>query len=99
MQRREFIALLGGMSLAAPRLARAETPTKGFRLAGVSPVGLVPDSIPNSKGLLGALNGLGYKHGENLIFEAPAKPPGPALAPEKIVEELKARKVDVIVAW
>jgi putative ABC transport system substrate-binding protein len=99
MRRREFIALLGGMGLAAPRLARAEAPTKVFRLAVVSPMGLMPDSIPNSKVLLGALNSLGYKLGENLIFEGPTGAPGKAVAPEKIVEELKARKVDVIVAW
>jgi putative ABC transport system substrate-binding protein len=59
----------------------------------------MPDSIPNSKVLLDALSERGYKLGENLIFEGPSKPPGPALAPEKIVEELKARKVDLIVAW
>ncbi len=99
MRRREFIALLGGVSLAAPGLARAETPTKMFRLAVVSPMGLMPASIPNSKVLLGALNTLGYKVGENLIFEGPTAPPGKVVAPEKIVEELKARKVDVIVAW
>ena len=99
MQRREFIALLGGMAIAAPRLAKAETPTKVFRLAVVSPMGLMPNSIPNSKVLLGALSELGYKLGENLIFEGPAAPPAAPLLPAKIVEELKARKVDVIVAW
>jgi putative ABC transport system substrate-binding protein len=48
---------------------------------------------------LGALAERGYKVGENLIFEKPSAPPGPAVAPENIVKELKARKVDLAVAW
>ena len=99
MQRREFIALLGGMALAAPGMARAEMPEKVFRLALVSPMGLMPAGSPNGKVLLGALNALGYKAGENLIFEAPTAPPGKPVPPEKIIEQLKARKVDLIVAW
>jgi len=99
MRRREFISLLGGMALAAPGLAKAETPTKVFRLAVVSPMGLMPAANPNAKVLLGALSTLGYKLGENLIFEGPTAPPGQLVPPEKTVEELKARKVDVIVAW
>ncbi len=99
MQRREFITLLGGMAAAAPGLARAETPTKVFRLAVVSPMGLMPQASPNAKVLLGALNELGYKPGENLIFEGPTAPPGSIVPPEKIIEQLKARKVDLIVAW
>jgi putative ABC transport system substrate-binding protein len=62
-------------------------------------MGLIPESNPNSKVLLGALEGLGYKRGENLIFEGPDRPPGQPVSPEKIVEELRARKVDLIVAW
>ena len=99
MQRREFIALLGGMALAAPGMARAEMPEKVFRLALVSPMGLMPAGSPNGKVLLGALNALGYKVGENLIFESPTAPPGKPVPPEKIIEQLKARKVDLIVAW
>lgn len=99
MQRREFITLLGGMAAAAPGLARAETPEKVFRLAVVSPMGLMPQASPNAKVLLSALNGLGYKPGENLIFEGPTTPPGSLVPPEKTIEQLKARKVDLIVAW
>jgi putative ABC transport system substrate-binding protein len=70
-----------------------------FRLAVVGPMGLMPEGIPNAKVLLGALNGLGYRLGENLVYEGPAGPPGPPVPPGKIVDELKARKVDLIVAW
>ncbi len=99
MQRREFITLLGSMAIAAPRVAKAEMPTKLFRLALVGPMGLMSEANPNAKVLLAALNSLGYKLGENLIFETGAGPPGRPLPPEKIIEQVKAKKVDLIVAW
>jgi hypothetical protein len=40
MQRREFIAILGGMAIAAPRNAVALMPAKVYRLALISPRGL-----------------------------------------------------------
>lgn len=99
MQRRKFLALLGSAAIATPRTARAETSTKAFRLAVCSPMGMMPESNPNSKVLLRTLDGLGYKLGDTLIFEGPTGPPGQLVPPEKTVEDLKARKVDVIVAW
>jgi putative ABC transport system substrate-binding protein len=99
MRRREFMALLGSVAIAAPRVAKAEMPAKVFRMAVVSPMGLVPKASPNAKVLLGALDALGYKLGENLIFEGPSGPPGRALPPEEIIEQVKAKKVDLIVAW
>jgi putative ABC transport system substrate-binding protein len=99
MQRREFIALLGGLAIAAPGTASAETPTRLFRLAVVSPLGLMPEGNPNAQVLLGALKELGYKPGENLIFEGPSAPPGRPVPTDKIIEQLRAKKVDLIVAW
>lgn len=99
MHRREFVALLGSAAVAAPRVARAEAPVKVYRLAVVSPMGLMPAANPNAKVLLGALNKLGYTVGQNLIFEGPSGAPGPALPPEEIVGQVKARNVDIIVAW
>jgi putative ABC transport system substrate-binding protein len=98
MQRREFIALLGGLAVAAPRVASAETPAKIFRLAVISPQGLMPEGHPNAKVLLTTLAGLGYTVGQNLIFEGPAGPPVLA-PPEKLIEQAKRKNVDVIVAW
>jgi putative ABC transport system substrate-binding protein len=80
-------------------LAKAQTPAKVFRLAVVSPMGLMQAASPNAKVLLGALAMRGYTVGQNLIFVAPPGPPGPALPPDKIVEQLKANNVDIIVAW
>lgn len=99
MHRREFIALLGSAAVVVPQVARAEAPARLYRLAVVSPMGLMPAANPNAKVLLAALNKLGYSVGRNLIFEGPAAPPGPALPPEEIVRQVKARNVDVIVAW
>ena len=96
MQRREFIAFLGGLAVTAPRNAVAQTPAKVYRLALISPQGVMPESHPNAKFLLGALAQFGYALGQNLAFERPAGPDVPAA---QIMERAKADKVDVIVAW
>jgi putative ABC transport system substrate-binding protein len=99
MQRREFIAFLGGMAIAAPRDAIAQTPSKVYRLALISPGGLVAQSQPNAKFLLGPLAQLGYVVGQNLVFEGSPGVPGQAVQIPQLMEQLKANKVDVIVAW
>jgi putative ABC transport system substrate-binding protein len=98
MQRREFIALLGGMAIAAPRIAVAEVPAKVHRLAVISPLGLMSESHPNVKYLLNALAELGYTLGKDLVVHSADG--GFARAPtEKLLAQAKADKVDVIVAW
>jgi putative tryptophan/tyrosine transport system substrate-binding protein len=99
MHRRQFIGLLGSACFVAPGAARAEVPAKIPRIALVSPMGLIPAGHPNAKLLLGPLGDLGYRPGENLIFEVPATPPGGAVPPDKIIAQLKDRKVDLIAAW
>ena len=98
MHRREFIALLGSAAMLAPRTAGAEAPNKMFRLAVVSPQGFMSQTSPNVVVLLGALKPLGYQLGQNLTFEGPTGPPVP-VEPEKIIEQVQARNIDVIVAW
>ena len=99
MQRREFIAFLGGLAFAAPRNAAAQTPAKVYRLALISPQGVMPDSHPNAKFLLGALARLGYALGQNLAFDRPPSAAGPAIPFAQVMEQARADKVDVIVAW
>jgi putative ABC transport system substrate-binding protein len=98
MRRREFIALLGGTAIAAPRIAQAEA-TKPLRIALVGPQGIVPESNANGKMLLAALAQLGYVRGRNLIFETSVEDALRNLPPEKCIAQAKARNVDVIVVW
>ena len=99
MRRREFIALLGSAALAAPRLTRAQDSTKPMRIALVGPQGIVPESSPFGKMLLGALAQLGYVRGQNLVFETSSEDAPRNLSPEQFVAQAKARNVDVIVVW
>ena len=99
MRRREFIALLGGAALVAPRFAHAQDSTKPLRIALIGPQGIVPESSANGKMLLGALAQLGYMRGQNLIFETSADDAPRNLPPEKFIAQAKARGVDVIVVW
>jgi putative tryptophan/tyrosine transport system substrate-binding protein len=99
MKRREFIAFLGSMAIVSPRAAIAQTPAKVFRLALVSPGGPVAESTPYAKFLLGGLAQRGYALGQNLAFEDPRGATGQAVRLPQLMEELKASKVDVIVAF
>jgi putative ABC transport system substrate-binding protein len=99
MQRREFMAFLGGLAVAAPRNAVAQTQAKVYRLALISPQGVMPESHPNAKFLLSALAELGYALGQNLVFERPAAAAGQTIQAAQMMQQAQADKVDVIVAW
>jgi putative tryptophan/tyrosine transport system substrate-binding protein len=99
MQRREFIAFLGSVAIAAPRAAIAQTSSKVYRVALVSPSGPVAESNPNAKLLLGALARLGYVLGKNLMFESLGGAAGPPGRLPQVMEELKAGNIDVIVTF
>jgi putative ABC transport system substrate-binding protein len=99
MHRREFIALLGGAALAAPRAAFAEPPAKKLRVALIGPQGIAPASSPTGKMLLDALAGLGYMRDQNLIFETPTEGAARNLPYAEYIDQAKARGVDVIVVW
>src|SRR5580693_1920895 len=98
MKRRDFIALAGTVVIA-PRAAIAQTPGKIYRLALVGPGGLLPESDPFAKALLGGLARLGYAPGQNLAFEGPRGAGGQPVQLAHLMEELKAAKVDVIVIF
>jgi putative tryptophan/tyrosine transport system substrate-binding protein len=99
MNRRDFIALAGSAVITAPRVAIAQTASKVYRLALVSPGGVLPQSAPYAKLLLGGLSQLGYTPGQNLAFEAPRGAPGQPVQLPQLMEDLKASKVDAIVVF
>jgi len=93
MQRREFITLLGGATLAWPLAASAQQPDK-MRRIGV----LANERWPPLDGLRDGLASLGYVEGKNIRFEyrlAEGRMERfPALA-----KELTDLPVELIVAW
>jgi ABC-type uncharacterized transport system substrate-binding protein len=93
MRRREFIALLGGVSLAWPLAGRAQSSGKVHRI-GVLRVGEPPPSYIQP--FRQALSRLGYVDGQNIIIEY-----GLAQSVEQLPDvaaELIRRKVDVVLA-
>lgn len=96
MKRRDFIALVGTLVIA-PRGAIAQTLGKVYRLALVSPGGVLPESALYAKLLLSGLAKLGYTPGQNLAFEGPHGAAGQPVQLPHLMEELKAAKVEVIV--
>jgi ABC-type uncharacterized transport system substrate-binding protein len=90
------MALAGAAVITAPRTGFAQAPTKVYRVALVSPGGLLPESAPYPKLLLGGLARLGYTPGQNLAFEGPRGAAGQPVELAHLMEELKANKVDVI---
>lgn len=98
MRRRDFIALVGTAVVAGNRDALAQSSSKIYRLAVISPQGQVAESHPNSKFLLAALAQRGYALGQNLAFEGPPGAGQPVRLPE-LMEQAKTRQVDVVVSW
>jgi len=83
MHRREFIAFLGGLAAAAPRNAAAQTQAKVYRLALISPQGVMPESHPNAKFLLGALAELAMRLGKTWRSSGRLPRPGRPSRPRK----------------
>ena len=96
MERREFLATLGGAVLVYTRSSRAQTPDRNYRLATFHPVAPMTDASASGKTLLKGLAQRGYIVGKNLIYLARSsmgdnnKIPG-------LLQELKAGGVDAIV--
>jgi putative tryptophan/tyrosine transport system substrate-binding protein len=95
MKRREFIALLGGMAIAAPRETLAQA-SKIYRL-GTLTVGppIAPTAGPGAM-LVAGLAQRGYTLGQNLAYE-PRGAAGKLGQMPNLAQELKAANVDVVV--
>jgi len=97
MKRREFIALLGGMSLAAPRGTFAQT-GKVLRLGTLTTLPPVGPTTPQGAILVAGLAKRGYVQGSNLVIEARGAA-GKLELMDKLAGELKAANVDAIVTF
>jgi putative ABC transport system substrate-binding protein len=95
MKRREFLAVLGGAALAAPRVVMAQN-GKTYRLGTLTPVAPIGADSPNGKILLKALAERGYVLGQNLSLEAYGVMGDANKLPE-LLQRMKAHDVDAVV--
>jgi ABC-type uncharacterized transport system substrate-binding protein len=96
MKRREFLTLLGGAALIAPQAAPAQSPGRIYHLGTLHPGPPLTDASPFGQILIKALAGYGYVLGHNLTFDARGAMGDSAKLPG-LLDELKARDVDVVV--
>ncbi len=96
MRRREFVALLLGAAIAAPRLALGQ-PAKTYRLGSLTPGAPLPANSPLGTVLLKGLEQQGFTVGKNLAYDARGAAGQNRKLPE-LVRAMKADHVDVLVA-
>jgi putative ABC transport system substrate-binding protein len=95
MKRREFIAFLGSMVIAAPRASIAQT-SKIYRLGTLTVLPpMAPTAGPGAL-LIAGLAQRGYTLGQNLAYDARGAA-GKVEQMPQLMQELKAANVDVVV--
>lgn len=92
MQRRDFIALLGGATATWPRVLSAQEPGRIYHLGGLTPS---PRDAPHYSALFDELHRLGFVEGQNLTIDWRGYKLPPEQFPGIAVELVKA-KADVI---
>jgi putative ABC transport system substrate-binding protein len=95
MKRREFIALLGGMAIAAPRATIAQ-PAKIYRLGTLTVGPPIASTDGTGSVLIAGLAQHGFTLGQNLAYEARGAAGKVGQTPN-LMQELKAANVDVVV--
>src|SRR5262249_32341960 len=98
VNRREFITLLGGAAAAWPLAARAQQPSKIYRvglLVNGAPMGATDKRRQTLRSVLAAH---GFVDGQNLVFVQRSADARPERL-DGLVAELKAANVDVIVTF
>jgi putative tryptophan/tyrosine transport system substrate-binding protein len=100
MRRREFIALVGGVSIAWPLVTRAQKLGRPHQIGILSPGrSELPDPTLNMLNVfLQALHELGYTEGQNLTIERQYAN-GSSDRLSDLAAELVSRKPDIIVAF
>jgi putative ABC transport system substrate-binding protein len=100
MQKREFVALLGGLAVALPLSALAASPPPGLRRIGV--LMPLPKSDPISQRVLGAfiqgLYKLSWFEGKNFVIDVRYSEGRPERLPALAIELVQAN-IDVLVVW
>jgi len=95
MKRREFIALLGGLAVAAPGATMAET-AKVFRLGTLTVGPPMPPTAGTGAMLIAGLAQRGFVLGQNLAYETRGAAGNMSQMPN-LMQELKAAQVDAVV--
>ena len=100
MRRREFLSLVGGVSLAWPLAARAQQPERTRRIGILSPgrPELPDPTFAMLSAFLHGLHELGYTEGQNLTIERQYAN-GSSDQLRELAAELVRRKPDIIVAF
>jgi putative ABC transport system substrate-binding protein len=96
MERREFLAMLGGAASVYSGTADAQTPGRKYYLATLNPVEPITDTSPLGTVLLKALARHGYAVGQNLTYTARSSLDDNSKIPG-LLQELKTGGVDAIV--
>jgi putative tryptophan/tyrosine transport system substrate-binding protein len=96
MRRRSFISLAASAVIVGPRPARAQSPSKTYRVGTVTAGLPLDEKSPGGAVLLKALEQHGYVLGKNLAFEARGAA-GQKGKFYEIIREMKAHEVDVFV--
>lgn len=95
MKRREFIAFLGGMAIAAPRVSTAQT-SRTYRLGTLTVGPPIPPTAGTGAILVAGLAKRGFTLGQNLVYEARGAAGNVSHLPN-LIQELKTANVDVVV--
>jgi len=97
MRRRDFLTLLGA-AVAWPRPVIGQSPSKVYRVGLLSAGAPIADNSSQGAALIRGFTQRGYKLGRNLAFERRGAEGHIDRLP-RLVDELAASKVDVIVTF
>ncbi|MBM3573428.1 MAG: ABC transporter substrate-binding protein [Alphaproteobacteria bacterium] len=98
MDRRNFIALLGGTGLGWSCAVRAQPSTRVYRIGVLNGAAALAANNPLLDALIRALAAHNYVHGRNLAFESRGSDGQPSRLP-RLVAEILASKVDLIITF